>query len=280
MKFLKKASALSLLPLLAACASTWDVESAKDAPNNGTAFQKALQSEYARLAVLERDESDWTDARLFAGKAIDSTTSVVAPQMVDERKLPSNMVSVATNNRNTLLSGFDKGGREKAPDAAARAQAGYDCWMQEVEENIQPEDIEACKKYFEAGLRDMFAALEEKPMAEKPMAKPMMDNVIVYFDFNSSELNGEGMKMAEKAAMMGKDSAAILVNGHTDTMGDPAYNEALALDRATAVADFLKSKGISARTIRVGASGENLNAVDTGDEVMESRNRRVEIMFK
>ncbi len=273
MKFLKTATALGVLPLLAACASNWDVEGAKMAQNGGTAFQKEMQSEYARLAGLERDEGDWADARFFVKKALASTQGDVDPQMVSDRSIPADKVDELTAARNKLTMAFAQGGKVNAPQAAARAQAGFDCWMQEQEENFQPEDIEACKKYFMAGLADM------TPKA-KPAAKPMMEDIVVYFGFDSAALNDEAKALLVKAAMMGRGVDAIMVNGHTDTAGNAAYNEALALTRAQAVSDFLKAHGIAGNTIRVGANGEKMNAVTTGDEVKEARNRRVVVSFK
>ncbi len=274
MKFLKTAVALSALPLLAACASNWDVDGAKMASNDGTDFQKELQGEYARLAGLERDEGDWRDARRFVTKARAATMGDVEPQMIADRRLPADKVDELTAARNKMTMAFAMGGKKKYPQAAARAQAGFDCWMQEQEENFQPEDIEACKKYFMAAMADM----ADKPM-KKPMAK-MMDPFVVYFDFDSSELNKEAKDILVKASMMGRGANAVMVDGHTDTKGASAYNEALALSRAGKVADFLKAMGLPAKSIRVGASGEKVNAVTTGDEVEEARNRRVSVTIK
>ncbi|WP_419796975.1 MAG: OmpA family protein [Terasakiella sp.] len=274
MKFFKTAVALGALPLLAACASNWDVEGAKMAQNNGSAFQKGLQSEYARLAGLERDEGDWADARRFVGKALAATQGDVEPQMIADRSLPEDKVGELSAAREKLMAAYAAGGKEASPAAAARAQAGFDCWMQEQEENFQPDDIEACKKYFMAGLNDMMV----KPMAKPAMAP--MEDIIVYFDFNSTALNDEAKSLLVKASMMGRGAKAVMVNGHTDTKGSAAYNEALALSRAQAVSEFLKGHGVAGNAIRVGANGENMNAVTTGDEVEESRNRRVVVSFK
>lgn len=271
MKFLKTATALSVLPLLAACASNWDVDGAKMAANDGSAFQKELQSEYARLAGMERDEGDWADARLFVGKALASTKGEIDPQMMSERRIPEDKVAEMAAAREKLMAAYAAGGKTATPQAAARAQAGFDCWMQEQEENFQPDDIAACKKYFEAGLADMGM--------KKPMVMAMED-IVVYFDFNSAMLNDDAKSMVVKAAMMGRGSDALMVEGHTDTKGNAAYNESLALKRAEAVSEFLKAHGISAGSIRVAASGEKMNAVTTGDDVEEARNRRVTIKFK
>jgi len=282
MKFLKTVAALTALPLLAACASNWDVDGAKMAANSGTEFQKELQSEYVRLAMLEKDEADWKDTDFFVNKALAATQGAVAPQEVSQRDLDAEFVSVATAERRTLMSAFARGGRDAAPQAAARAQAGYDCWLQELEENIQQKDVDACRKYYDVNLKEVLAALDTKaPEPAKPAAVAApMDDVIVYFDFDSNVLNMDGQTAVEKAAKMAEKASVVMVTGHTDTAGESAYNEALALDRATAVANALKASGVNARSIRVTANGEGKTAVDTDDNTREARNRRVEITFK
>ena len=277
MKFLKKASAFAVLPLLAACASNWDVEGAKHAQNDGSAFQKELQAEYARLAGLEREEGDWQDAKFFVSKAIAATHGEVGPQPIEERHIPKKNVGELNVALQTLLEAYEKGGKTAAPQAAARAQAGYDCWLQEQEEDIQPEDIEACKKYFEAGLKDMFAALKE-PV--KPAVAPVIPDVLVYFDFDSAKLTTASEDALARVLTIAKESNVVMVTGHTDTKGDNGYNEALALSRAEAVSEYFKAHGVSARSIRVGANGESVNAITTGDNVEEARNRRVVVSFK
>lgn len=280
MKFLKTAAVLTALPLLAACAGKYDVDGAKMAANSGSVFQKELQSEYARLAGLEKGEDDWTDAAYFVEKTMAATQGVVGPQKVSDRMIPGEHVDVAMAEYRKLTAALNAGAGDLVPSAAARAQAGYDCWIQELEENNQPDDIAACKKYYDVAMVEVMAALEAQKAEAAPAPAVVMDDVIVYFDFDSTALNAEAETMISKAAAMAKKAGVVMVTGHTDTSGADAYNEALALDRATVVADALKASGVNARSIRVTANGENATAVSTGDEVREARNRRVEISFK
>ncbi|MCL1867468.1 MAG: OmpA family protein, partial [Paludibacter sp.] len=48
----------------------------------------------------------------------------------------------------------------------------------------------------------------------------------------------------------------IKIIGHTDAIGTDAYNQALSLDRATTVKNYLVSKGIPASDITVAGMGE------------------------
>ena len=72
----------------------------------------------------------------------------------------------------------------------------------------------------------------------------------------------------------------IAVTGHTDTSGSATYNMALSLRRANAVKDALVREGIPAAAIGVTGKGETQLLVQTGDNVKEPQNRRVEIVLQ
>ncbi|TNE91176.1 MAG: OmpA family protein [Deltaproteobacteria bacterium] len=65
----------------------------------------------------------------------------------------------------------------------------------------------------------------------------------------------------------------LYIAGCTDTVGDAAHNETLSLERARAIAAWLRSHGFSAPIFYWGF-GEKLLKVKTGDGVDEARNRR------
>jgi outer membrane protein OmpA-like peptidoglycan-associated protein len=69
----------------------------------------------------------------------------------------------------------------------------------------------------------------------------------------------------------------VLVIGHTDTMGNDAFNDALGQQRADAVRDILVRLGVPPADIRAVSRGKRELAVPTGDNVDEPRNRRVVI---
>ncbi len=72
----------------------------------------------------------------------------------------------------------------------------------------------------------------------------------------------------------------VEVIGHTDTMGEQAYNQQLSLRRAKAIRDELVQDGLSAAAIAVAGRGDLDPAVKTGPNVAEPRNRRVEITVR
>lgn len=75
-------------------------------------------------------------------------------------------------------------------------------------------------------------------------------------------------------------SMDISINGHTDRMGDEAYNIDLSLRRAQAVFDKLKAMGVNEEYVDVTSHGEGNPLVPTPDDVPEPRNRRVEVIVR
>ena len=72
-------------------------------------------------------------------------------------------------------------------------------------------------------------------------------------------------------------NSLIDVYGYTDTVGASDFNQRLSEQRAQAVANYLTSRGVSSSRIRWMGFGETRLAVQTGDNVNEPLNRRVEI---
>jgi outer membrane protein OmpA-like peptidoglycan-associated protein len=69
------------------------------------------------------------------------------------------------------------------------------------------------------------------------------------------------------------------IEGHTDTVGDAAANQALSERRAEAVRDLLVQRhGIAVARIETVGFGESTLLVPTGDGRAEPRNRRVRVV--
>lgn len=81
----------------------------------------------------------------------------------------------------------------------------------------------------------------------------------VYFNHNSSILTKGAQhhlrRMAAKLRVQPAQSVAAV--GFSDTMGNAAYNERLALKRAKAVRDFLVARGVPAGIISVRSLGKS-----------------------
>ena len=214
----KLSLAASALLLLGACANM-DLDAVKNMEPKGTAFQKELYVQYVRLAKLEADESDWIDAAFFNGRARRAAMGEnFGPQEISERDEPKSAIPLLEASRERLNEAFSEGMDVFKPVPAARAQAAFDCWLQEQEENIQPDDIAACRNDFMAALRELRAvkakAEAPKAMAKKPMmAKPALaaGPYVVPFGFNSASLTAEARTIIHNAAEAAKVGQATSV---------------------------------------------------------------------
>jgi len=72
----------------------------------------------------------------------------------------------------------------------------------------------------------------------------------------------------------------ISVVGHTDTMGNKAYNLDLSMRRALAVKNQLADKGVDTAFINVSSHGEENPIEKTADNVANAKNRRVEVVVR
>ena len=103
---------------------------------------------------------------------------------------------------------------------------------------------------------------------------------LVFFDWNSSQLNAAARSVvAEAAADFNKSGQSqIEVVGHTDTSGSATYNQKLSDRRANAVRAELVRLGVPESAVKVSGAGQNDLLVPTADHVREAQNRRVEII--
>ena len=274
--------------LLAAC-GTIDGDKIASMENKGDSFTRALQQNYVQLGKSEADENDWSDADHFFTKAIGAANGeAVDPDAISSRMLPGDSVAELTAARLRLTRTLDAGAAKSNPTATARAQAMFDCWMQEKEEDIQPKHIAACKKGFETAMEFVENSLRPR-MAAKPMPKPsapppaIVDGIyIVYFDLDDARPNMASGKTVIKILQDYEVDKPIVVRviGHTDTSGSSEYNMKLSRTRAENVKALLADGGIPAKDIAANFSGEDDPIRLTADGVKEQRNRRVEIEFE
>lgn len=272
--------------LLSACAMEYN--RALDATPSGSAFDNHLYNEYIDLAGDEAGESDYGNADVFATRAIAAAAGNSGePEELANRDLPEGTEGDLRVARATLLGAFAKSAKEKIPDQAARAQAMYECWMEEQEENIQPDDIAACRAAFEEALVQIADALNPPSMAAAPAPEPaplppVPGPFVVYFGFDSFELDDKAMAIIKSASAAAKAAkiTGVTVTGHTDLAGNADYNMGLSRARVIAVGNALFVEGGATRQNIVKKwRGEESPRVGTADGKREALNRRVEITF-
>ena len=102
----------------------------------------------------------------------------------------------------------------------------------------------------------------------------------VYFEFDSSEISGDGQAVVEgwAAYLAANSSARVRLEGHCDERGTREYNVGLGERRANAVLQALTSRGVSARQLSVTSYGEERPVNNGHDDAAWQQNRRVEIV--
>jgi OOP family OmpA-OmpF porin len=188
------------------------------------------------------------------------------------RKLPADKAPELTSYRGRLVTALRAGARERAPRDAAQAQAMFDCWMEQQEENRQPGDIAACRTGFLAAL----AKIEVAPVAAAPAPQP--ETFTIYFDLNKATLNEKGRRDVDRIVARARaiNAKNIVVEGYADRSGSNAYNMRLSQRREAAVHDAIHLAGINV-PINGQAFGETRPAKQTKDGVREASNRRVDV---
>lgn len=273
--------AATAVGLLSACSSArWDVEGVAATPVQGDAFLQSLHKEYVDLAATERARYDWRDTEYFLNKARAAAAGeVVLPQPVAERDLMEAEAADMGTARAAVVDRLDGGARAALPKAAAQAQAGFDCMIEEVEEYTKEHELAQCRAKYDAAMK----ALEPAPApAPQPEAKADGGPFVVFFENASARIDGSARTVLNAAAKAyaGAAPVVVVIAGHTDTVGGVQVNTLLSQRRAEAVADALSMLGVPQRDMALEAYGEEQLKVKTADGVAEPRNRRVEIVFR
>ena len=273
--------------VLAGCVGQ-QLQMAEGTTPGGGPFDKALFAQYLKLAKMEYSEADYGDSDAFANRAMASAAGTPPGlEEVGAREIPAQYVGELKAAYRQLNEVLDVGS-VRFPKTAAKAQAAFDCWMQEQEENLQPKDIAKCKGDFTSAYNALKTALAPQPKAKKAAApapaKPAVkkyENFTVLFAHDSSKITkGEG-KNVNKAVLAIDTTApkSVKISGYADRSGKAAYNMTLSGKRANAVAVMLTENASTelGGKVAVKVHGEKDNKVLTADGKREPKNRRVKI---
>jgi OOP family OmpA-OmpF porin len=101
----------------------------------------------------------------------------------------------------------------------------------------------------------------------------------VLFDFNKSTLQPASDAVLQPVAdILAADKTLKLeIQGHTDNVGNDAYNQTLSEARAKAVVAWLTQHGVEADRLTAKGYGKTKPVADNGSDEGRAKNRRVEI---
>jgi outer membrane protein OmpA-like peptidoglycan-associated protein len=251
---------------------TFDIDDMRNMAPQGSLFTQGLRAGYIDLADAEANNEIFaSNYDHFIRKAVGSAQGqAVMPDLISLRSLNAAQVDELGAARARLMAGLDGNGRLKAPQAAARAQTFFDCWL----ENEGEGDVAGaadCKAGFEAAMAEV----------EQALASDLGNVYLVFFAWDRAEITPVAATILDQVANdFAEGEAPLLVlSGHTDTTGTAEYNMGLSERRARAVAAELVARGVPETALEITWFGETNLRVPTADEVREPQNRRVEILF-
>ena len=254
-----------------------------------------LSKEYKNFAKSELYEmQDELDANYFAYKAlIAKNENKIYLENPNDWNIPKHAKDEAVTYYKKITK-IMKNVSSDYPVQVSLMISGYDCWLEQLEENWQLEDIKNCKLKFLNSYNEILnlVANENNSANKEKVVKTKINKrkkekknkeklkVIVYFNYDSFNLtNSELMKLNQviNAANQSKNQS-IMIIGHTDTKGSDNYNLILSNKRANFIKKYLQSNKII-NNIYTKGLGETSPLVDTGDNKLEEKNRRAQIII-
>jgi len=118
---------------------------------------------------------------------------------------------------------------------------------------------------------------------EPPPSKIILDEALLHFANNQAVLPPEAVEAIRTVAKSLKAYTGaydLTVTGHTSSLGGKAYNKALSLSRAKAVAEILVAEGIPVDRVKTAGMGPDQPLADNKTREGQAKNRRVEIDVK
>jgi outer membrane protein OmpA-like peptidoglycan-associated protein len=100
----------------------------------------------------------------------------------------------------------------------------------------------------------------------------------VFFDTNSANIKAESYPEMDRVVVFmntAVTSATGVIEGHTDSVGNDAYNLNLSQRRAAAVRQYLLDKGVAPARLESQGFGESQPVADNKTAEGRAQNRRV-----
>ena len=164
--------------------------------------------------------------------------------------------------------------------------------LESTQQRVQQNEvrIDAVDKTAQSGISEAKgsaqAAMSKAQDAEKAAKGKLIYSVTlsddkVRFPFNKAEISDEARAIIDQTVaplVQANKGVYLEIEGHTDNVGDAAYNVKLGEERALAVRDYIAKKdGIALSRLSVISYGEEKPAVDNKTREDRAQNRRVVI---
>jgi hypothetical protein len=165
----------------------------------------------------------------------------------------------------TVLSATEEISYTDSTLSARYARNGRDLWTY-----LHLNAGELSIRVGDAGRKDMAATLKKD-------CRVVLTGV--FFDFDKATLKPESEATLGRAVAALKANAALPfeVQGHTDAVGNDAYNVKLSDARAKSVQTWLAANGVAASQLSAKGYGKTRPLADNDSDEGRARNRRVEL---
>jgi OmpA-OmpF porin, OOP family len=140
---------------------------------------------------------------------------------------------------------------------------------------------------FDEGEGCELVVIEKQTMAQEVSAAEMLDALnrdgrialSIQFDTGRSTIKPESLAIIEQmtALLQGNPALNVSVEGHTDSVGSAAANQALSESRAKAVVAALVERGIAAGRMTSAGFGPSKPVAGNDTDEGRAKNRRVEL---
>ncbi len=101
----------------------------------------------------------------------------------------------------------------------------------------------------------------------------------IHFATSKAIINQDSYALMDSLAELAAkcQNHTLVISGHTDALGDPAFNDWLSLQRALAVKKYFVNKGIDENNLRARGAGSTEPLCSENTRSCRQRNRRIEI---
>ncbi len=105
---------------------------------------------------------------------------------------------------------------------------------------------------------------------------------VIYFDRNSAALTPQSVTELHTIAeaIREREPCDVALIGYTDTKGSVPYNRELSRQRVENTMSWIQTQPLKLRRVSKKYQGEEALEVETADEILEPKNRRVEIFIR
>lgn len=227
--------------------------------------EKAVQA----AEVPQRDPALSSHLVYIADNKVKTATALAQARYAEDR-----MKALASQRDQLQLNArTEEAARAKLQADAAKRQVAL-AQQQKMAAQHQAMESEAKASSLEQQLSEL-----QSKQTERGLVVTLGDTL---FEFGKSELKaGAQANLDRLADVLKKESKGqIVIEGHTDSIGSNAYNQALSQRRAEAVREYLIGRGVPAHQVSAIGKGEDFPVASNGNSAGRQQNRRVEVVVE